>query len=145
MKLLAVRNPWAHLIATGKKTMELRTKSTNYRGDFALYASRTTPHKEDLTYVDNVLGLDMHPVCYEYGYILAVVELVDCVALDTFDKYYSYHRQHCGSVFGFDSKLYGWQLDNIRPLRELVSFKMPKGAVVWTKIPDGRVKGVLTT
>ena len=32
MKALSIRQPWAELIMQGRKTLELRTWRTNYRG-----------------------------------------------------------------------------------------------------------------
>lgn len=40
MKALPVSQPWAELIVSGKKTIEIRTKNTNYRGWFYVYACR---------------------------------------------------------------------------------------------------------
>lgn len=39
MKALSVRQPWAELIASGRKSIELRTWSTNYRGPLIIVAS----------------------------------------------------------------------------------------------------------
>ena len=39
MKALSVRQPWASLIASGQKTIELRRWRTSYRGPLLIYAS----------------------------------------------------------------------------------------------------------
>mgnify|MGYP001598287829 CR=1 FL=1 len=39
MKALSVRQPWASLIASGKKTIELRRWKTSYRGPLLICAS----------------------------------------------------------------------------------------------------------
>jgi hypothetical protein len=39
VKALAVREPWATLIASGRKTIEVRTWRTNYRGPLVIVAS----------------------------------------------------------------------------------------------------------
>jgi len=39
MKALSVRQPWAELIASGRKTIELRSWSTQYRGPLLICAS----------------------------------------------------------------------------------------------------------
>ncbi|MDD5417675.1 MAG: ASCH domain-containing protein [Candidatus Nanoarchaeia archaeon] len=40
VKVLSLKQPWAHLLATGKKTIELRTWHTKYRGEFYIHASK---------------------------------------------------------------------------------------------------------
>lgn len=39
MRALSVKNPWASLIASGRKTIELRTWSTSYRGPVIILSS----------------------------------------------------------------------------------------------------------
>ena len=43
MKALSLRQPWASLIADGRKTIETRTWRTHYRGPLAIHAS-ARPH-----------------------------------------------------------------------------------------------------
>lgn len=40
MKALSLRQPFAQLIAQGKKTIELRTWETKFRGEFFIHASK---------------------------------------------------------------------------------------------------------
>lgn len=40
MKVLTIKEPWATLILSGKKTIETRTWATNYRGEVLLHASK---------------------------------------------------------------------------------------------------------
>jgi hypothetical protein len=61
MKALSVKQPWASLIATGRKTVELRSWSTTHRGPLLICASRS-PAYDDLP----------------TGAALAIVEVVDC-------------------------------------------------------------------
>lgn len=60
MKALSVRQPWASLIAEGRKTIELRSRRTRYRGPVLICASK---HRQG---------------CGPKGVALTVVELVDC-------------------------------------------------------------------
>ena len=63
MKALSVRQPYAHLIATGKKTVECRSWRTDYRGPLLICASgRVVTYK----------GERLEP-----GSALCIVELVD--------------------------------------------------------------------
>ena len=40
MKCLSLRQPFAYLLAAGKKTVELRNWNTNFRGEFVIHASK---------------------------------------------------------------------------------------------------------
>lgn len=53
MRALSVRQPWADMIASGRKTLEVRSRRTHIRGEIVICASRG-------------------------GGAVAVVELVDC-------------------------------------------------------------------
>lgn len=42
MKCLSLKQPYAHLLASGKKTVELRKWNTKFRGQFLIHASLNT-------------------------------------------------------------------------------------------------------
>lgn len=66
IKALSVRQPWASLIASGRKTIELRTWSTKYRGPILILAGGA-PWKGEH-------GHELGPL----GVVVATVEIVDC-------------------------------------------------------------------
>ena len=41
MKALSFRQPWAELVLQGRKTLDLRTYGTDFRGPLAIHASKT--------------------------------------------------------------------------------------------------------
>lgn len=45
MKCLSIKQPFAELMATGNKTIELRTWNTRYRGEFLIHASNKVDHE----------------------------------------------------------------------------------------------------
>ena len=61
-KALSVKQPYAGMIASGEKTIEVRTKPTKYRGELLIYASKDGK-------ADGIPG---------YGCTLAFVELYAC-------------------------------------------------------------------
>lgn len=69
MRCLSVRQPWAQLIAQGRKTIELRTWATRYRGPIVIVAgkARGGPRAADWRDVDGPRGA-----------AIAIAELVDC-------------------------------------------------------------------
>lgn len=64
MKAIAIRQPWASLIANGEKTVECRTWKTNYRGPLIVCAS-----KGDIECGDGLV--------VPGGVAIAVVDLLD--------------------------------------------------------------------
>jgi activating signal cointegrator 1 len=83
MKALTIRQPWASLIAAGIKTVETRSRRTNYRGPIVIHAGKTD--------TDNAPGV--HPYVWDRlsdviggaapvrGAGIAVADLVDCVPI----------------------------------------------------------------
>lgn len=58
MKAISLKQPWANMIAEGKKTIETRKWSTKYRGDLVICSSRK-------------------PKIEPYGCAICIVELYD--------------------------------------------------------------------
>jgi hypothetical protein len=70
MRVLSVRQPWASLIASGKKRVELRSWWTAYRGP-VLIVSGTTPWRGEH-------GFELGP----RGVSICLVDLADCLEYD---------------------------------------------------------------
>ncbi len=68
MKTLSIKQPWAELIVSGKKTIELRNWNTKFRGKFLIHASKI-PDKKGM----KRFGFDELPV----GKIVGQAELID--------------------------------------------------------------------
>ena len=65
LRVLSVRQPWASLIASGRKVIELRSWSTKYRGPVLIVSGRA-PWRGDH-------GFELGPL----GQTICVVDLVD--------------------------------------------------------------------
>ena len=111
MKALSFRQPWAELILQGRKTVDLRTYPTRYRGPLAIHASKTVEREACLRY-----GLD--PDGLTTGGIVGVVELVEVVLLTEDD----YNRRQAEHLAGrsYRAGLHGWVLRDPRRLPEPV-------------------------
>ena len=48
MKALAMSQPWAELLVSGRKSIEVRTKNTSHRGWFYVYAAKKDTKEEVL-------------------------------------------------------------------------------------------------
>jgi hypothetical protein len=79
MKALSVCQPWAWAIVAGIKTIENRSRRVRYRGPLVIHASRSRRYCRG-----DYSGLlpDLPPwEELDYGALVGVVEVVDCVPL----------------------------------------------------------------
>ncbi|MFA0823465.1 MAG: ASCH domain-containing protein [Methanomethylovorans sp.] len=139
MRVLAVRQPWASLIAEGLKSIEIRSRHTRIREDIAIYASRTKESVDEDTYVYNVLYKDLginwrdlpkRPL--PHGKILAVASLSGCTSFSK-HEFLSTKHQHWNPGWCYqEGKTYGWILKNVRKVAPF-EFKF-SGSVVWSAI-----------
>jgi ASCH domain len=72
VKILSIRQPWAHLIAHGSKNVENRSWRTRYRGPFLVHASSNIDRE-----VCRELGID--PAKLQTGGVVGIAEIADCV------------------------------------------------------------------
>ena len=89
MKALSVKEPWAGLIRSGKKTIETRTWKTHYRGPLLICASAT-------------------PKTMLSGNAVCIVELVDCRVMEKSDE-----DAACCEIY---PDAYAWVLRDIQPI-----------------------------
>lgn len=95
MKALSIREPWASLIIEGKKTIELRTWKTNYRGKILVHRSG------------------------ENGGIIGTVEIVDIVNIESPEQFRSLHDRHHAPDTFYKERLFGWILKNAKPVESV--------------------------
>ena len=82
MKTLSIKEPWAYLIACGKKDVENRTWKTNYRGRIYIHATR--PQKGfsniQIKLIENNMSESEYNSANDlYGEIIGEVDIIDCV------------------------------------------------------------------
>jgi len=102
MKALVIRQPWASLIMSGKKSIELRTWRSHFRGQFVVCASAGAPKKAN---AGRFPGLDM-----PRGVAVAVVELVNVREATAEDA----PRACCDVEVGRE---FAWELRVVRVLK----------------------------
>ena len=91
MKAISLHQPWASWIAQGKKTIETRFWSTNYRGDLII-ASTKKPVYRNLP----------------LGKALCIVNVVNCRQMRLEDE--------TKALCKFAHNLWAWELKDIRPI-----------------------------
>ena len=107
IKALSFRQPWATLILDGRKSMDLRTWSANYRGALAVYASLEV--EKDAC---KLHGMDIKTLTT--GALIGTVDLVDVIPLTK--KTYDANKEKHMAGRNYREGLYGWILENPRPL-----------------------------
>jgi hypothetical protein len=87
MKAISLKQPWANLVASGKKTIETRKWATKYRGDLVVCSSKS-------------------PKIEPFGRALCVVELYDVRPMTKEDEEKACIKLYPGA--------YSWLLRNRR-------------------------------
>lgn len=95
MKAITVLQPWASLLATGRKKIETRSWKTNYRGEILIHAGKNDVYdiqKGDKGVYSNIIGesylleavneLRNGPDGIQFGAIIGKCTLVSCVQID---------------------------------------------------------------
>lgn len=95
-KAISLKQPWANLVATEKKTIETRKWKTNYRGEIVICSSQNPPIKPA-------------------GYALCTAELYH---IEPMKK--EHEEKACIKVY---PGAYSWFLRNIKPLNKPVPVK----------------------
>lgn len=77
-RAITVHQPWATLIAQGRKTLEARARPTSYRGPLAIHAGLAVHEgaREAVALCEEQGEIPRYT--YPAGALVAVVELVDC-------------------------------------------------------------------
>ena len=88
MKALSLKQPFAELIISGRKTIELRTWKTNFRGKFLVHASKI-PDKKAM----KQFGFNELPV----GQIIGEVELIDVKEYTSKKEFAKDSKKHLAS------------------------------------------------
>ncbi len=96
MKAISLKQPFANLIASGKKTIETRKWTTRYRGDLLICSSQK-------------------PNISPAGFALCVVELYDIRPMVEGD-----HEAACCPLY---PGAYSWLIRNLRPLKKIFPVK----------------------
>jgi hypothetical protein len=86
MKALAIKQPWAQLVAAGTVQYLIRNSKTNYRGQVEIYASKSRVNQGLKWNGANIMLKQL-----SYGAIIASAELTDCLHID---DHYWYELQN---------------------------------------------------
>ena len=130
MKCLSVSQPFADLIISGKKTIELRNWNTNFRGEFLIHS----PLK---IRVEDSKRLKIGKK-FVTGAIIGKAQLYDVKQYYSIKEIKSDQKFHFASK-KFQNKTFGFMLKNARPLRIPIYWKGQLGFFD-VNIPKTKIK-----
>lgn len=128
MKALSIKQPWASLIVSGHKTVEMRTWKTSYRGLLAIHASK----KPDMLY-GTILpsGNDIKHHNNPLGAIIATCTLADIIIYNSRQKYNDDILKHCCPETWYQKGMCGWVLIDVKKLETPIPCKGQLGLWNW--------------
>lgn len=127
MRILTVRQPWAHAIVHEGKDVENRVRNIagDYRGPVAIHAGlkRFDPRSEEGSLVAEITGY--RPLMYmptQYGHIIGVVDLVEVHFTDACRDIAEDGTYSACSLWALDP-YWHIELANPRPIAEPIQYK----------------------
>jgi hypothetical protein len=143
LRVLAVRQPWASLIADGFKNLEVRSRNTNIRGPIAIYASRTKPADTELDhYFSFMMGMLKPIPPLPQGQIIAIADLEDSFPVGCQESFRTLEVNHLNPLTYYREGLHFWKLRNVQKVKP-VEFKAT--SIVWSKIERERLQVIAGT
>jgi hypothetical protein len=111
---ITLHQPWASLIAAGKKHYETRNWATNYRGSIAIHAAKKLHEDESLISLLEIPASEI-----PLGAVVAIAELTDCILIDEeFILKQSSFEQYLGL---WEVGRYAWKLENVRAIEPIAA------------------------
>jgi len=138
MKCLSVSQPYADLIVQGKKTIEIRTWNTKYRGEFLVHAPSKI--KKDTC---KKLGIDETKL--RTGVIIGKAEIYDVKIYSSVSELKSDFKEHFATE-EFLLHKYGFLLRKAQELRIPITYKGNLGFFnvnLGTKVKENDIKSEL--
>ena len=135
MKAISLWQPWASLIAVGAKQYETRSWATSYRGPLAIHTAKRKPRASELSmWIMRTLLNHGQPLYrLPLGYVICVVDLVDCVPTWEIVKLtHTSERARIEMEFGdYGPERWAWKLENVRSF-EPIPASGKQGLWDWT-------------
>ena len=107
MKALSLKQPWAELVVSGRKTIEIRKWNTKFRGEFLVHASKNTDKEREKEFGFQDL---------QTGCIVGKATIVDVKKYATKGEFEKDSDKHFAKGW-WNPKVYGFILTNAKRLR----------------------------
>jgi hypothetical protein len=115
MKCLSLRQPYAELLVSGQKIIELRKWNTKFRGKFLVHASKNVNREK-------CESLDIDHTKLSSGMIIGMAILYDVKKYDNRTQFMRDKNRHYAEANFFDSYMYGFKIKNAQRLRHPIPF-----------------------
>jgi hypothetical protein len=138
MRCLSVSQPYADLIIEGRKTIELRTWNTKFRGEFLVHVPLKVNKQASKRMGINEKNL-------KTGVIIGKVEIYDVKVYNSLDELKSDYKKHFAGKEYLNHR-YGFLLRNPQALRVPILYKGSLGffeAKLHTAVSDNDVRSEL--
>jgi ASC-1-like (ASCH) protein len=109
MKALTLRQPYVELMIQGKKTIEIRTWKTDFRGEFLVHSAKNIFYDDCIKF-----GLDTNKL--DTGKIIGKVTLIDVKKYETVEEFNADFDKHKAEPRWFRKPCYGFILENPKRL-----------------------------
>ncbi len=114
-KCLSLRQPYAELIVSGRKTIELRKWNTRFRGEFLVHASKTISNEACKSHHIDISSLIT-------GAIVGSAMLYDVKIYQTKREFLADQNKHF-AVSTYSEPMYGFLLSDAKRLNEPIPLK----------------------
>ena len=115
MKCLSLRQPYAELLVSGKKIIELRKWNTNFRGKFLIHASKNVNKEKCAT-----LGIEHTRL--NIGMIIGWAILYDVKKYDNKTQFMRDKNKHYADASIFNPYMYGFLVKNAHRFRHPIPY-----------------------
>jgi hypothetical protein len=118
---ITLHQPWASLIAAGRKQYETRDWPTDYRGLIAIHAGRKPKNKQELQEHQEIVESfsDLLNGECPYSGIVAIATMTDCIRMtEEFIELQSSTELRCG---GWVAGRYAFKLEDIRTIEPIAA------------------------
>jgi hypothetical protein len=124
VKALSLTQPWAQLVADGRKHIETRSWSTNYVGDLAIHAAK----KID---ADACRAFGYDPKTVTRGGVVAMCSLLGCRRIT--ERLMAGQSDEELSYGNFEEGRYAWILGELHPAIVPIPARGSLGLWEWTR------------
>ena len=105
MKALSLRQPYAELIVSGNKTIEVRNWNTKFRGEFLVHASKQIMN-------DDCNKFNLNPNTITTGAVVGKATVIDVKKYKSLEEFEKDGDKHRARKNFFKKPCYGFILEN---------------------------------
>lgn len=143
---LSIQQPFAEAILAGRKSLEIRSWQTAYRGHLVVHAGQMwygqREHGKVRSFQDALqltghLGLKGPATSYPRGALVGIFELIDCRMLSS-EEWEHLRDRHCVDT-GWRAGMFGWEIRNPQRLANPIPWR---GALGLFPVPESIVVGL---